>query len=501
MLSRKCFLQLWVISLIVFSNQTSRAADFQASLYLRGDTGDEVNTQSGLTFPDNLIDRNYFEALLTAELLLKKIPLGKQLRMGLRMLELQASKYDKDYTNLQDARRIDDKIYAQWLYGNWEVWAGDVTETFGRGLTLSLFENRDLYFDSGVRGGKTVYRSNNLRFKAVYGRSREWFNVEQEGVGGVNAEIRPATGHFMGVNLTHQEGISYERRLTPGVYGGFRIGPITFYGEYAQRRLEDGKDLAGDGTYFSVDATMLGFAAQLGYKYYNWGVENPFQTPPIVQREITTHLLSRHPHLPRIDDQVGFEVNLSTSPTELLFFEVDFARSSKHSGCSPLPTLNQEDEAFWELFGESEVYTLPTLTLKFGAGQNEEAYPTFWEKKTGVAGEAIYNISDLWSSTLSLENMWVNDLERHSKHYEQFASITLSRASLISFNVSLEKSSLDSRVEGNQWVGSEVALNIKKDHRLLLFYGQERGGIKCTSGVCRTVQSFEGFRLTYDGRF
>jgi len=56
-------------------------------------------------------------------------------------------------------------------------------------------------------------------------------------------------------------------------------------------------------------------------------------------------------------------------------------------------------------------------------------------------------------------------------------------------------------IEGDQWMGGELAAEIGNNHRLILFYGRERGGLKCTSGVCRTVQSFEGVRLTYTGRF
>ncbi|MBU1881037.1 hypothetical protein KKA08_03320, partial [bacterium] len=60
------------------------AADFQGSIKARLDTGQEVNTQSGLEYPDNLMDRTYFESLLTAEVHFKKIPVGKRLRLGIR---------------------------------------------------------------------------------------------------------------------------------------------------------------------------------------------------------------------------------------------------------------------------------------------------------------------------------------------------------------------------------------------------------------------------------
>jgi hypothetical protein len=36
---------------------------------------------------------------------------------------------------------------------------------------------------------------------------------------------------------------------------------------------------------------------------------------------------------------------------------------------------------------------------------------------------------------------------------------------------------------------------------LRVFYGQERGGLKCTGGVCRRVQAFEGWKLSLDSAF
>lgn len=491
----------WLFFASLISVSVSATVSFQGNAYLRFDAGKEVNTQGGLKYPDDLITRNYLETYLTTELLFTKIPVGKRLRLGLRMLELDASDYDLQYTSLENARRLDDRLYAQWKAGKWDVWAGDVTDTFGKGLALSLYENRDLYFDSNLRGGKVNFRSKTLRVKAVYGRSRDWYDVEEEALEGVNLEVRPVKRFVIGGHLVHQEGISYEKRLMPGVYSGLKIGPVNLYGEYAQRRPDDGDVSVGDGTYLSAEASMLGLAVQLGYKYYHFGIENPFQTPPVVEREILTHLMTEHPHIPRMDDQVGFEIDISATPVDELFLDLNFNRSSRHDGGSLLPSLTQQYAPYWSLFLESEIYPNEDLTLKFSGGQNEEAYPTFWQKKTGIASEGIYDLNDRWSVTLAAENMWVNDKANAEKHSDQYAAFTVSRASLGSINLSYEQTSQAIGIENDHWLSIELAVDVKSNHRLMLFYGTERGGLKCTSGVCRTVQSFEGFRLTYSGRF
>ena len=42
---------------------------------------------------------------------------------------------------------------------------------------------------------------------------------------------------------------------------------------------------------------------------------------------------------------------------------------------------------------------------------------------------------------------------------------------------------------------------ITKDSNIKLFVGQQRGGLKCISGVCRVFPPFEGARLELTLRF
>ncbi|NQS97286.1 MAG: hypothetical protein HQ591_02420 [candidate division Zixibacteria bacterium] len=502
----RCVFNYWKttaisILLIVIFVCGAQGVDFNASLRLRYDNGQEVDPASSRNFPDNLIDRAYIEGLFTADFLFKAPPIGDRFRVGLRMLKHQPSKVDGLLFNLKDERRFEDKIYAQLNWNRWEFWAGDVYETFGKGLALNLFENRDLYFDTGLRGSKTAYRSKSLRFKAIYGQSRAGYLVDIENVGGVNFEIRPTSDSQVGASVVHQEGLNYEERFTPEIYAGYEYYPFSIYAEYAQRRLENGNILAGDGIYSSLTAAVGGFAAQFSYKYYGFGVDDCFQTPPVVQREYTTKLMSSHPHLPLIDDQVGFEINLSAAPHDLVFLDLNFSRASRHRGADILPSLEQDYSPFWELFCEGEYYPRSDLTMKFGFGWNEESRINFWEEKIGTTTEIIYSFSGLWSITLAGEKMWVDDIQANLTHQEHWLSATLARAPFASLNISYENSTRDSDVEGNEWLSGEVAVTIISEHRLLLFYGRERGGLKCTSGICRPVQPFEGFRLTYDGRF
>ena len=506
----------WIIAIVqvlmVFSN--INAADYNLGIKSRYESGDEAYPYSSEMYPDNLVKREYFETLINFDLTFNQIKFGDRLRFNLRFIELQPSNVDsfdidKRLFNLEDNRLLKveegipfpDKISARLNYKRWEFWAGDVYETFGRGLALNLFENRDLFYDTGLRGGKVSYRSKKVRFKAVYGTSRDGYQVYEENIGGLNLELRPVRDLQVGASLVQQEGLYYTKQMIPEIYAGYEYYPFSIYAEYAQKRVEDFDLYAGEGLFTSFTAAVAGIAAQVNYKYYNFGEENPYVTPPICQREFTTKLLSSHPHIPHLNDQTGFEIDISATPHELVFLNLNFSRASKHEGSSLIPSLNEDYSPFWELFIEGEYYAREDLHTKFGFGLNEEAGPNFWQKKMGLLGEAIYNVNDLWSVTFLAENMQVEDINLDEEYSDNYFALTLGRAPYGTVTFSYENSTEETTDEGDEWLGVECALTIRTQHRLTFFYGEERGGLKCTSGVCRPVQPFEGFKIGYEGRF
>ena len=477
------------------------AVDYNLGVKSRYDKGDEVSPFLNTVFPNNQVEREYWETLINYDATFNELAFADRVRLNLRFLKFQPSNVDGQLYGLENEQTVNDKMSVQLNYKRWEFWTGDVYETFGRGVALNLFENRDLYFDSGLRGGKITYRSKKLRFKAIYGTSRDGYLVREENVGGVNLELRPVKDLQVGASLVQQEGIYYERHVTPEVYAGYEYYPFSIFAEYAQRRIEDFDLYAGEGLFSSFTVAAAGIAAQVNYKYYKFGSDNPFPTPPICQREFTTKLLSSHPHLPYIDDQVGFEIDISATPHDLVFLNLNFSRASLHEGNNILPSLNEDYSPFWELFIEGEYYARPDLNTKFGVGLNEEASPNFWQKKMGLLCEVIYSVNDLWSVTLLAENMQVDDVNLDEEYTDNYFALTLGRAPFGTVTFSYENSTEESTIEGDEWRGVECALTVYTQHRLTVFYGQERGGLKCTSGVCRPVQPFEGFKIGYEGRF
>ena len=504
---------VWLLSIIILNSlfifNIHASLKYTGNIKSRFETGEEINPYSFAPPPGNLTDRDFFELYFNADFTITKIPWGKRLRLGMRLFEFQPSKVERYQPGLEYERRLD-KIYAQLSFRRSELWLGDFYETFGRGLALNLMENRDLYFDSGLRGGKLNLVWSNWRLKALLGESRDGYSVNREQLAALNMENRPARGLKLGSSLVYQKGVSLDERYTPGLYIQMQKRGFSFFGEYAQIRPNDLDIFLGDGTYLNFTWGLMGLALNLEYKYYNFGsdhfegdslVANPFQTPPVVQREITTHLMTQHPHLPRISDQVGFNIEISGSPREWIFITSSFSRASLHDGISLIPSLNEAYNPFWEWFTEAELFPSNSMILKLALGTNEEARPLYWQGKTGTLVDMTYYLTPLTSLTFAGENMWVDDKINDEYHQERYVSLTLAKASLLSLNLSYQWTTEELEYEDEQWPGGEIALIIKGSHRLTVFYGKERGGLKCTSGVCRPVQPFEGLRVTLESAF
>ena len=84
-------------------------------------------------------------------------------------------------------------------------------------------------------------------------------------------------------------------------------------------------------------------------------------------------------------------------------------------------------------------------------------------------------------------------------------SLTANYSSKWSLTIANESTNSDeslSNFESNTWNSMSLTYRIKSDSALEVFYGSIRGGLDCTNGVCRYIQSFEdGLRIDYNVSF
>jgi hypothetical protein len=84
----------------------------------------------------------------------------------------------------------------------------------------------------------------------------------------------------------------------------------------------------------------------------------------------------------------------------------------------------------------------------------------------------------------------------------QLLSLSVSKSPDLSATVNYEWTTGEDEPTGKKaWLLGEVSYKLNTTNSVTVSYGTERGGIRCTNGICRYVRPFEGFRLTVNSKF
>jgi hypothetical protein len=125
--------------------------------------------------------------------------------------------------------------------------------------------------------------------------------------------------------------------------------------------------------------------------------------------------------------------------------------------------------------------------------------------------EITHDFLKKYSVKLIAETQWVYNSLRateQKKFFNEYISLSFSRSPDIILNGTVEFSNDKedpSRINPTGkivlWGIAEVTYKISSANSVTFSYGSERGGLKCSSGICRYVNPFSGFRLMVINNF
>ncbi len=297
----------------------------------------------------------------------------------------------------------------------------------------------------------------------------------------------------------------------------------------------------GDGLYGSVSYTRPGLGVLFEYKNYRFDLVTPnersstrptkalpIQQPPTLIKEHNTTLLSRFPHVVDFNDEVGYQLEAFYSPKDNLTFNLNLSLSSRHydyfdadpspltryerieRSMSFLPSVKDPLSPYWEAFLDAEYYYGDNVKFKLGVARktsvvynivdpgNSDIVRTFT-----IPIEVTYDFLKKYSVHLITELQKVfNSVRTDPRFYNVLTSIAISRSPDLIAAYNLEVSTDKEDPSGEKvWNQAEVTYKISSANAVIVSYGTERGGLKCSSGICRYVQPFHGFRLTVINNF
>jgi Family of unknown function (DUF6029) len=486
-------------------------------------------------------DFQYFENLTDV-----RLGLPENVTVGFRFLYDDPPEVGLPFQGL--ARR-----FIEYKKDNLRLRVGNSSELYGRGLTLNLFENRGLAFDTWIDGIKASYKLGNFKASLIAGTieftdSINIIRTEKYRLRGGNIEYKVFKSTKVGLSFVSSEAevpqfnqsIANVKAELPEIYLDFNHGPFGLFLNWANKWTNSSstnKSSKGYGIYSAVSYASGSLGLTIDYKNYRFDIQDPFlrddetrtsklmpfQNPPIVMNEHSYVLLSRALHQVDFNDEVGFQVDANYSINEDLNLSLNYSLSSRHNefkyvsssftfdkvsrSSNFLPSAEKKFSPFSEFFIEAEYYLNPQTAIRSGYANRKK---TIYNDFTGLAGSHTiessvipfqfeYQFNHNFSSLLQFEFEAVNDNfnSEQEKFNNQFISLITSLYSKASIAVRYEFTNNDFDPSGRKdWLAAEIGYRITGANLITASYGRERGGQVCSNGICRYILPFKGFRLT-----
>ena len=199
----------------------------------------------------------------------------------------------------------------------------------------------------------------------------------------------------------------------------------------------------------------------------------------------------------------------SAYPFEEIYLE--FSGYSKNGNIYYKRGIDFQNEVFNVLSNSSEnksyeinkSQTVPLL-LSFNTGSkwSFEMQLEYQKLKTGFKNIIISDVAgidDLYSfHSLLSEKYQINKFISLSTNFNQKWTFNFSVETTNADESKLNNDSNENFDSSNSWKSFGVSYKFDTDDTLQVFYGSVRGGLDCTNGVCRYIQSFDdGLRIDY----
>ena len=490
------------------------------------------------------LKKKYFENLSDV-----RISLPESFTVGFRLL------YD-DPPEVGETFRGISRRFIEYNKDDIYLRAGNSSALFGRGLALNLFEDRGLAYDTWMDGVQLKYSPDFFNITILGGTIdfRDSVSITRHGiykVRGGNFEIQPFNETLFGFSYIYAEGKIPQGTVNSGIppknikaeipelHFSLNLDRISVYLDWSRKWtnvIEDKTTSTGWGLYGAISYLGDGYGLTLDYKNYSFDILDPygrddlsrptrmlpFQNPPIVQKEHSYTLLTRTLHEVNFNDEVGFQLDAFYSLNENTTLNFNTSFSSIHNKFELnddgftfsqikrdgnfLPSLEKEFFPYHELFIEGEHYYDISSAVRLAiAFRKYTFFNEFSSDKSSTVTSSfvvplqVQNVfSENYSLTFQSEHEWVSEEfnEMTDKFFNHLITVISSFYSNLTATIRFEYTTSDREVSGRKnWLSGEIGYRLMQSHVITVSYGNERGGLACSNGVCRYIQPFEGLRL------
>lgn len=389
--------------------------------------------------------------------------------------------------------------------------AGNYYALFGRGLSLNLFEDRDVRIDNNLDGVLFQGASGPLEWTMLSGRARvtssERWPADDSGLErldllhGGDLALRPVSRLRLGVSAVRSRfplaGGEVRRDLVSG-RAEVSAGPLSFYGEHGTLDgIAGARD--GEGTYLSVNAAMKGVGFTAEYKNYDRfslttldGRIN-LNNPPALSKEQSYTLLNRDPHFLVVNDERGYQVELTAVPRHGATVTLNRSRNERHNG------LVWYEEYFLEArqdFDGERGLSTASIIADYRGVEEGKFHSSF-------IGDVTWILDDVYSLRVEAGHQHTENTAIGSFDTE-LVVIELNQSPALVLGASIEWNNKSDAQRGDEdavYAMGTVSRTLLGDADLTLAFGSRQAGYYCVGGRCRYEPAFKGFESKFLVRF
>ena len=413
--------------------------------------------------------------------------------VGLRYEAHQPDDWGKTYQELSYRYFELSPEFLKLTVGNYYV-------TFGRGLILRSYENRDLRHDNNLEGIKGTIDLDGFDLILLGGTPKgryERINDPLHGADGSIAFFEWMTlgGSYLRTNVTD---FGFVR-----LYGGNAtlIFPhLDLYGEFARKDNSSEKYIEkdGEGVYLSSNLYYTGFGLSLEYKDYERfdfiNGDVTYNNPPSLTGEHLYTLLNRHAYILNLCDEKGWQIQTTSTPHDKLSLLANYSYTTDH----------EDKMIFSEIYGEMKYDYKDLATIKgaFSRMENkrEGGSPYF----LAPVFDLTYYLSEQTNVAFVLEHLWTNKYDGDLTYYDQILSLSLSHSPIISLTFTHERTTEWKTRDWSgkkRWFLTTLDLSLGENHNLSLGIGSRRASKVCSGGICIDRPALDGWEIKLLSQF
>ena len=426
-----------------------------------------------------------------------------------------------------------DKRFIEFKHKYLTIRGGNFYRSWGQGLFFGATELVELNFDSGLDGVLIESSYGSLDAALYRGVEADISDDFREAAEGTWLSYRLPQDIRIGGSFSHlDEGPRHPVIDRSGIEAEADLDIGSLYAVYTADRLDSEPEKNHHAFYGTASVYGFGWALFAEYRNYNlftyndpsaantYSQQPSLQYPPTGMPEATMYLLDRHPRLNHWENEVGYQLEMTLSRNEWNL-SVNFCQLSERENDGLIPVFKEQYSPYQAMFIhlKRDPFTGERFALQGGFQEDVEFTSTAlggysnWFKRIGLGGLYEREVGSRISLTCELQLAHVDDVTRDEVSWDEYFALTFTRSPELTITGIIERSDSESEIGGlkwqkelpggraRYWPSGEISLNLFERHQIRLFVGHERGGLRCTGGVCRWVNPFKGVKINFISQF